>query len=354
MKQAQNQFFMSQRESAVKPLFRPIKISELQPVAEVYKGMLTKTGVQALFTAQDGTIDATWVTNFGNSITAVESIVPTRTVILLNKDIAKGIKDGSKNCVLYGKVLTYYLKKAFPNQPGLQQTFRVIEANEKMRRGETEGMLYEVNTLIEQVTDTTNNAALVAAGWPTSNLTDYQALRNSVKTLNLQQELAKKMVPENTDEATTIRNTCYGFVHTLVTLKDIVYYTNPLQKHEWALTTNLKQIRFALSGAKIVLGGPVPIGATANIDISQLDGKTFNSAKFEAVGSNMRFYGADNPAAPPMPPFLDVISSVPVTKNQAETIAALGMGGMRVLMNVQNYGLLPGHFKITFKGVKNA
>ena len=252
---------MSSRATAVKAIYKPIKNSELKSVAEIYNGMLGKPGVLAQFTAKDAAVDGTWVTNFGLSITAVGNIVPSRTISLTNKDITKSIKDGSKLSVKYGKVLTYYLKKAFPNQAGLIESFRVVEANKKMRNGETEGMLFELNTLIQQVNVTANKNALIAAGWPVSNLADYVALMGSVDTLNTQQELAKKLIPENTDDAVTVRNTCYGFIKTLLALKDIVYYEQLQKRHDWALTTNLNQIRAEHGGggggATGAIGGQV-------------------------------------------------------------------------------------------------
>ena len=252
---------MGKRLSAVKAIYRPIKNSELKPVAEIYNGMLGQTGVLALFTAKDGTVNAGWVTNFGLAITAVGNIVPSKTITLTNKDITKSIRDNSKKSVKYGKVLTYYLKKAFPTQAGLRESFRVVQVNDKMRLGETEGMLFELNTLIQQVNLVSNNAALVAAGWPASNLTDYQGLMTDVGTLNTQQELAKKLVPENTDAATTTRNECYAYLQTLVALKEIVYDDNALKKHEWAIATNLKQIRVEHGGGGGATGA---IGGTVN------------------------------------------------------------------------------------------
>src|SRR4051812_38791589 len=109
---------MSERPEAVKPSYKPIKNSELKPVVDIYKGMVTGTGVLAEFTAKDSHVDAAWVTAFGNSITSVGNIVPSRVIIQTNKDFTRDIKLNSKKSVEYGKTLSYWLPKAFPNQPG--------------------------------------------------------------------------------------------------------------------------------------------------------------------------------------------------------------------------------------------
>jgi hypothetical protein len=124
------------RANAVKPLFRPIKNTELKPVALIYKTLLGKPGVLVLFTAENGTITAAWVTDFDAAITAVGTIVPSSIIKSTNRDITKGIKDASSKSVKYGRKLTLFLKKAFlPAQPGLYDSFHVLQANEKMRSG---------------------------------------------------------------------------------------------------------------------------------------------------------------------------------------------------------------------------
>ena len=59
----------------------------------------------------------------------------------------------------------------------------------------------------------------------------------------MQQENAKKLVPENTDAAMLIRNKCFTYVHSILTAKDIAYYDDKAKLHTWALSTVLKGIR---------------------------------------------------------------------------------------------------------------
>jgi hypothetical protein len=341
--------------TTAKANYRPIKNSEMKPIALVYKGMLTQPGVLVLFTNEDGTVDATWVTDFTASITAVGNIVPSRTIVLLNKDITKSIKENSKKSVKYGKKLTYYLDKAFVGQSGLKASFRVIEVNDKMRLGETEGMLDELNTLIQQVTVPANNAALVAAGWPASNLADYVALKADVEALNTQQELAKKLVPENTDAAIGIRNTCYGFIKTLLRLKDIVYYENLQKRDSWALATNLEQIRAEAGGGEtVIVEGSVNVGMVANVSLAGVDGKIFTKARFEAYGGTLRYYASEGPINLPNGPVVDVSSGTRVNKTQAQAVVDLGFNEVRTFLNVQHVsGAGVAQWKVTFFEVKD-
>lgn len=237
---------MAKRISTVKATYKPINTSELKPVADIYVKLVEPAAVLALFTAADPGIDATWVTNFKASITAVEKIVPSKTIAKKNKDTTNAIKLNSKNCVKYGKTLSYWLEKAFAGQTGLIESFGVVAANDKMRLGETEGLLFDLKNIVDQIT--ANKTALVAAGWPVSNLTDYDGLYATVSSLNTQQELNKKLIPENTDAATLLRNSCYSYIQTLITVKDMVYYEDLTKRHEWAVSTNLNQIRGGKGG----------------------------------------------------------------------------------------------------------
>lgn len=232
---------MSRRPKTVIPAYRPIKTSELKPIAEVYKAMLAEPGVLALFETEDASVNASWVAAFEDSIQAVGNIVPSRVIMKTNKDLTKAIKEHSKKCVKYGKVLRYYLKKAFAGQPGLQNTFTVVEANNKMRQGDMEGFVAEVNTIVQQLV--ANEAALIAAGWPVQNRINYESMKGLVEGLNTEQELAKMLVPENTDKAIATRNVCYGFIQTLLRLKDVVYYDDLEKRHGWMVKTILKRMR---------------------------------------------------------------------------------------------------------------
>lgn len=342
---------MGTRATAVKKVYSRISNSELKPVAEFYKGKLTAAGVLALFTAKDGDVDAGWVTDFENAITAVGNVVPSRTIIQTNKDITQSIKLNSKQSVMYGKVLAYYLKKAFSGQPGLIDSFPIVAANEKMRSGDTEGFLFEVNTIIQQLTVATNQAVLLAKNWPASNLTDYETLASSVSALNTQQELAKQLVPENTDAATTIRNECYGFIDTLVELKDIVYAADKQKRHDWALSTILNQIRGGSGGTKkVVREGDVNPGVTASFDTAVIQVNENTVVKVE-VNNGARISSNMSEAAPGGPIFWDVVAGM-YEKSVDEFMALTGASEVNHYIKIQNPGPWFLHFKITFDDVE--
>lgn len=221
--------------------YKPIADSEMTTIAQLYYAFISSPTELAKFTAADAGVDAAWLTNFNTSITNVGNIVPSKTVLLKNKDVTATIKTNSKASVKYGKVLTYWLEKTFTGQTGLIASFGVVATNDKMRAGETEGLLTDVKNIVDQIN--LNKAALLLKGYPASNLADYEGLYSVVDALNVQQELNKKLVPENTDAAILLRNVCYSYIQTLLTLKDIVYYEDLNKRHEWALATNLNQIR---------------------------------------------------------------------------------------------------------------
>lgn len=232
-----------ERIGAVKPTYKPIKTSEVKPVGAIYMKMLTAPGVVALLGGADPIIDTMFVTHFQTAIDNVGNIVPSKVIIKTNKDITKAIKDLSKKSVKYGMTLTVYLKKAYPNSPGKIESFPIVEANDKMRNGETEGLLDLLNTINEQITASIGDLTAPGIGYPLSNQTDYKKLYDDVFKKNDDQEAAKKLVPENTDAATLVRNTCYSYIQTLLTAKDIAYYEDKAKRHEWAVTTQLNQMR---------------------------------------------------------------------------------------------------------------
>jgi hypothetical protein len=338
---------MSERPDAVKPTYRPVKNSEMKPVAEIYKELMSGTGVLADFTAKDSHVDSAWMTAFGTSITAVGNIVPSRTIIKLNKDITKSIKDNSKKSVEYGKTLSYWLKKAFPTQPGLIETFPIFQANDKMRLGETEGFLFDLNTIIQQIV--ANQTALATAGWPASNLADYQALRTAVNALNVQQELAKKLVPENTDAAMLVRNHCYSYVQTAVTLKDMVYYSDKLKRHLWALSTNLNQIRSGVGDGRVeVMEGDVAGSSNGSFSLMGMLITDNTEVKRELSGP-LKGWGSNVVESIPGPGETSWdMPSGNGTKPILEFVTLTGLGEPKPIFNMQNSGGDPVHYKFTF------
>lgn len=240
---------MSERKTAVAKTYS-CKDDEVRPIALVYhKRLSTDPAELAAFTAEDPDINASWLTGFKTATDALVNIVSSKSILKENSDHTKAINTASKNCVEYGKRLSYWLPKAFPGEAGIIDSFGVIAANNLMRSGDTEGMLKAIQNIVNQITK--HQAKLAATAWPASNLADYQALLATVEDLNSTQETNKLHIPTNTDQATTLRNTCYSYVQTLLKLNDIVHKKPSPQKHRsYQFATILKQIRPSAGSGK--------------------------------------------------------------------------------------------------------
>ena len=235
---------IGKRKTAVAKAYT-CKHEEIRPLALVYVSRLAADPAElAAFTAENPAINAAWLGNFLLATKAISNIVPTATIKKENSDHTLKIGKTSKLCVSYGTRLSYWLEKICKEEPGKIKSFGVIAANDKMRSGDTEGMLESVQNVINQIIK--NQADLAATAWAVSNLTDYQNLLTNVEALNTEQEKNKLDIPGNTDAAVTLRNTCYSYIQTILKLNNIVHKEGNPEKHRsYQVTTLLKQIRSA-------------------------------------------------------------------------------------------------------------
>lgn len=239
---------MSERKTAIAKTYS-CKDDEVHPIALIYHKRLSDPAELAAFAAEDPGINAAWLASFKSSADVLLNIRPSKTIQKENSDLTKAINKASKSCVEYGGRLSYWLPKAFPGESGIIDSFGVIAANNLMRSGDTEGMLKAVLNIVNQIKK--HQAKLAATAWPPSNLADYQSLLTTVEDLNTTQEANKPHIAANTDQATTLRNTCYSYVQTLLRLNDIVHKKSNPQKHRsYQFTTILKQIRPSAGGGK--------------------------------------------------------------------------------------------------------
>lgn len=236
---------MAKRKNKVLRTFS-CKNEEVRPLALIYLEDLKTASNLKAFTDFDPSVNAAWVVSFKTDTDALDNIVPSATITASNKSMKTSIDDLSKKSVEYGKVLSYWLAEAFKTDPDQAAAFPIVAANDMMRKGDTEGMLGKVGTIINLINKPENMAALTATAWPPANLANYQALKQTVETLNTKQENAKRLVPENTDAAMTMRNTCYAYIQKILKLNDIVHKgTNPAKHRSYQLAPLTSQIRSA-------------------------------------------------------------------------------------------------------------
>lgn len=234
---------MALRPNKVKRNFG-FKNEELRPLALIYLADLKVAANLAPYTGFDPSVNTAWVGNFQTATDALKNIVPSAIVARANKELKASIDDLSKKSVEYGKVLSYWLNEVYKDKPLKVATFPIIAANEAMRSGDTEAMLHQIGTIITLLGQADHQAALAASAWPASNLTNYQALYDTVEDLNTRQENAKRLIPENTDSAMTLRNECYAYIQKIIKVNEIVFkQSNPQRFKANQLSTLLGQIR---------------------------------------------------------------------------------------------------------------
>jgi hypothetical protein len=231
---------------------------EVRPLALVYiKTFKDSPAELAAFTAKDPSVNAAWLTQFETDNDELTKIVSSATIKKENSDLTLGIKEASKRCVEYGTELSYWLPKAFPNNPGTVASFGVVEANNKMRSGDTEGTIDKVRNVVNTIIK--NQVQLQTTAWPVANLANYESLLTTVEALNTEQENNKKLVPENTDSSTTLRNKVYSYIQTILQLNDIVHKnTNPQKHKSYQLATLRKQITVSIKPKTDASKKPTP------------------------------------------------------------------------------------------------
>jgi len=98
----------------------------------------------------------------------------------------------------------------------------------------------------------------------------------------------------------------------------------------------------------VVREGNLQQGMFVNIDTSGLDSSNVVSVVIEATGSGMRFYATASPGNGNGGGGLDVTAGSSVTKSASDFEAAVGAGNGNDFLNVQNVGMMVGHWRIEF------
>ena len=98
-----------------------------------------------------------------------------------------------------------------------------------------------------------------------------------------------------------------------------------------------------------VIEGDVQMGMIQNIQAMEVDVEPTAEMTLEVTGSTLRFYASSNPGNAPMGAFFDVQAGQTITKTVLEFATLIGAGGANTFVNVQNIGMMMGHYKITIK-----
>lgn len=100
--------------------------------------------------------------------------------------------------------------------------------------------------------------------------------------------------------------------------------------------------------AAITREGDLAMGIFANIDLTGV-GDTITQVTITAKDSPMHFYATNNPASAAGVVFLEVPAGMSITKTITEFATAVGFSGVNTFLNVQNSGVVAGHWGITFE-----
>jgi len=105
--------------------------------------------------------------------------------------------------------------------------------------------------------------------------------------------------------------------------------------------------RKVVMNAVVVIEGDVMMGMIQNIQAMGIDVTPTTKLTLEVTGSALRFYASNSPTNPPMNPFFDVQAGQTITKTAQEFAALIGINNSNNFVNVQNIGMMQGHYKIT-------
>ncbi len=117
-----------------------------------------------------------------------------------------------------------YVKITFNSYAKLVQAGKTTY--EKVRRSQT-GMKELLEQAHDFTTETTVNAALLAAGYTAADVTQLQTLRNEIHELNKTQERLKRERIEKSQTRIIAMNTVWGFMEQINEASKVVYVDNP-------------------------------------------------------------------------------------------------------------------------------
>jgi hypothetical protein len=295
------------------------------------------------FTAFDTELDAAFGGDWLDAINAALEFESDDLIVSQQEGKTAIVISGMQACSEAYIDIIYFAEKAFKNNRPVLREFGQGAKYKTATKSQSK-MVDFMDELYK--TATKYSLELAAKGCPPGTIAAIQTVGNAYRSSNTTQNLFIDNRPVISQDRVILLNTAYGFMSTVVSAAERVYRTNPAKLHFYSYNPP--------SGSNnndVVLEMDLLGFAIGNIDLSIMDGKSFELAIFEASGSNVSVFAGPSAGSAPNPPLLNIPVNVAVEKTPEEIAIETGFGPALPFLNTQNTGAAAAHLTITFTGV---
>jgi hypothetical protein len=295
------------------------------------------------FTAYDEELDVDFGNDWLAAIDAAVNFESDDLVLSQQEGKTATVLSGMQACSESYMDIIYFAEKAFKNDRAKLREFGQGAKYRKATKSQPR-MVEFMKELFDVATK--YSAQLTAKGCPPLTIAAIETVGNAYRDSNNTQNLYIDNRPVLSQERVILLNAAHAPMAQVVSAAERVYRNDFAKRTFYSYdppsgsNNNDVVIEITLNGNAIV-----------NIDMSELEGKTFELATFEAEHSDIKVFGWAEPGGGPNPIFLLVPQDDEVEKTQEELTTELGIGEATPFINAQNTGAAAAHLKITFSGV---
>lgn len=222
--------------------------------------------------------DATYLAAFQTAIDDCLAFGTDETAQDQQSQLTNDVLAALKNCFKKYGQMKFFAEQAFPKNIDRQNEFGTNDY-QKARRNQAQ-MIVFMDTLhaISQKYKTD----LIAAGATQAQIDEILTLRDAYIEANRKQEVAIKERPSDTRERNIKLNTLYGFIVTVNSAAQIIYYDNDAKKGAYVFNPGVS------SGKTIKEGSAAP---NATIPVAEVPYRANRNITFENTGAEQLFFG---------------------------------------------------------------
>ena len=273
---------------------------------------------------------ATYKDDFLAKITAARNVVKDMVVIDEQQEETEEVTAKMKECMAYFQKMKPTIVFAFPGKPAIWDQFGFDDYKFADR---SQGRMVQFMEMLVKTTDK-YKTTLLAAGFTQAKIDAGIALAAEIRQEQLEQEVAKKDRPYETQERIIILNTCWDAMVFVTSAAKAVFYDNFAKLHQYTLPEGGSDEQHTFTGT-------VAPGETENAVE-----RTFNTddeVTIEAQDADLEYglmLNADDTVAPGSG------ITVPAGTSQTVTASQLGDVTQNHFLNVTNNSGVEGSYKV--------
>ena len=216
-------------------------------------------------------------TNWLSAIDAAEAILPDEVIKDQLQQLTAAADDAMEAARLKFASTKYFVERAFPTKPAIQQEFGTDDFRD-VRRSQT-GMTQFMQTLFKTATKYT--VQLAAVGFDAAAVAEINTLAIALNIANIEQEKFKGTRLVTTEQRVVVHNEAWDVMVRVSKAGKLIFLTDPAKYQLFLLPASSESGEdISISGKVSALGGAAIEGATVRIVSLNLETSTDSNGNY--------------------------------------------------------------------------